>query len=259
VPRCVNLAGIRYKAAAIACALAWVAPVGVQAGELHDLEEGVPVELEDVYPTPAHEKQVQLVTRYERTREHTDEGDVIARVQYGFAQDWQAAVGVPMHFGDTRHSGDVELAVFRKLAQEQGGWPAFAASLQADLPSGRDSHGLDTTLKLIATRSLRQGDEQSPRMHVNLAWMHNAGPLPDERADGWRAIAGYSQPIGQENVVVGDVRYERSTDVGHDGGLVELGWLHQVKESTTLGLSAGAGIGPQSPRARVTFSLQQSF
>ena len=229
------------------------------AGDVHDLEQNVPLEVEDVFPTPAGERQLQLTARYERTHEHRNQGDFEARVQYGFAHDWQAAVGVPVRAGDTRGSGDVTLQVFRKLNDEQGLWPAFAASAQVELPTGKDSRGVDTTLKLIATHALRPGDSSSPRVHANLAWTYNAAPLDDERRDGYKAIVGYSQPLGDKTVVLADFVHEQAIEQGQRSNVLEVGWLHEVGESTTVGIGVGAGFGQQSPRARVTLALQQSF
>ena len=252
--------GSCYNAVAFACVVAAAVPSLARAGNVHDLEEGVPVELEDVLPTPQGERQLQLTGRYERTRDRRNQGDVEGRVQYGFARDWQAAIGVPLRLGaDRRGSGDVKLQVFRKLADERGGWPAFAASVQAELPSGHDSRGVDTTLKLIATRSIRPGDDRSPRLHANVAWTHNAAPLEDERRSAWKAVAGYSHPLDDKTVLVADFVRERSVEQGQRSNVIEGGWLHEVRDSTTVGVAVGAGLGQQSPRARLSLALQQSF
>lgn len=256
-----NPSGRRYKAAvlAAACACALGAALPALGGDVHDLEQNVPLEIEDVFPTPAGERQLQLTARYERMHGPRNQGDFEARVQYGLAQDWQVALGVPVRAGDTRGSGDVTLQVFRKLSDEQGLWPAFAAGAQVELPSGKDSRGVDTTLKVIATHALRPGDPASPRAHANLAWTYNAAPLDDERRDGYKAIVGYSHPLDDKTVVLADFVHEQAIEKGQRSNVLEVGWLREVRESTTVAVGVGAGFGQESPRVRVTLALQQSF
>ena len=77
---------------------------------------------------------------------------------------------------------------------EKTWWPAMAIEGQLDIPSGKDSEGLDTRLQFIATKTL-SGQPAQDQLHVNFTWVHNAENAPVERDDRYIAVLGYSRRL----------------------------------------------------------------
>jgi hypothetical protein len=136
-------------------------------------------------------------------------------------------------------------------------FPAFALAARADLPTGREAAGIDTTLKALATKSVsRMGLD---RVHLNAAWKRNAGRGPMEREHMYQLIAGYSRRLGADTVIIADYVREQEEDEGKTIDLVELGLRRQLTPLTVLSAGAGAGVSKDSPDFRFTFGLQKSF
>ena len=161
------------------------------ASDHANLEEGLPVQVEDAYPTAYLNREFQLMGRYERTADGENQYVVEPRLEYGFARNWQARINVPLTLGggDKRNSGDLGLEAFYNFNTESLQLPAFAVSARAILPTGRDSSGVDTEFKFIATKSLGYA-EKLQRVHLNLIYFANASRRADERANHYAAILG---------------------------------------------------------------------
>ena len=126
-----------------------------RAADHTNLEPGLPLEVEDAYPTGYLNREFQLSGRYQRTADGKNQYRVDPRLEYGFARNWQARINVPLTFGsgDKRGSGDIGAELFYNFNTESLKTPAFAASVSAQAPTGRDSSGLDTSFKFIATKN----------------------------------------------------------------------------------------------------------
>lgn len=136
--------------------------------------------------------------------------------------------------------------------------PAFAASLRATLPSGKDSRSLDTAAKFIMTKTLGQSSLLH-RVHFKLAWLRNAAAEADERRNRYRAILGYSRRLGPDTMLVADVLREQGEKKGETINMLEVGARRQLTPLTVFAFGAGAGFGADSPRARLTTAIQHSF
>ena len=225
-----------------------------------NLEPGLPLEVEDAYPTGYLNREFQLSARYERTRNGDNQYIVTPRLEYGFARNWQASINVPFTLGsgDRRGSGDVGAELFYNFNSESLKVPAFAVSVGAVAPTGRDSSGLDTSFKLIATKSLGYA-EKLQRVHLNFTYFNNASPRNDERSNRYAAVAGYSQRMGPQMIFLTDYARQQEKERGVTSNLVEVGLRYQSTPLRVLSFGIGAGIGQQSPDFRATFGLQQSF
>jgi hypothetical protein len=150
-----------------------------------DLNEGAPLQMEDTDPTQLGQLQVQGSVQHERSNGQS-QTELQPQIQYGFARNWHLEAAVPLRFGDDKSgSGDIHLGVLRKLNEERGGTPSFALLARAHLPTGRDSEGIATEIKLIAakTLSIRPGDGGVLRQRLlfNLAYKRNAQAQANER------------------------------------------------------------------------------
>ena len=100
------------------------------AADHNNLEEGLPVEVEDAYPTAYTNTEFQLQGRYERTSKGDDQFVLRPALEYGFAPNWQGKIELPFRLGegDTRGSGDIGLELFHNFNTETLSTPAFALS-----------------------------------------------------------------------------------------------------------------------------------
>lgn len=251
----------RILAAFFLCAFA---PLGLMpqahAADHTNLEEGLPTEIEDAYPTAYGNRELQLQGRYERTEDGKNRFVLDPRLEYGFARNWQAKIAVPFRLGnaDQTGSGDVGVELFYNFNTESLKVPAIAVSARADLPTGKDSRGVDTTYKFIATKTLGAGAKLQ-RLHLNLIYRNNAKAQASERSNRYGAVLGYSQRLNADTVGVLDFVREQEREKGKTSNVLELGLRRQMTPLRVLALGIGAGIGDDSPRFRLTAALQQSF
>lgn len=230
------------------------------AADHANLEEGLPVQVEDAYPTAYLNREFQFMGRYERTANGKNQYVVEPRLEYGFARNRQARINVPFTLGsgDKRNSGDVGLEAFYNFNTESLSAPAFALSARANLPTGRDSSGVDTEFKFIATKSLGYA-EKLQRVHLNLIYFVNANSRADERANRYAAIVGYSQRVGPDTIFVGDFVHEQEKERGTTSNLVEVGLRRQLTPLKVISFGIGAGLSRDAPDFRATLGYQQSF
>ncbi len=231
-----------------------------RASDHINLEPGLPLEVEDAYPTGYLNREFQLSARYERTADGKNQYVVDPRLEYGFARNWQARINVPFTLGsgDKRGSGDIGAEIFYNFNTESLKLPAFAASVSATAPTGRDSSGLDTSFKLIATKTLGYA-EKLQRVHLNFTYFNNASPRHDERSNRYAAVVGYSQRVGPQTIFLADYVRQQEKQRSMTSNIVEVGLRYQQTPLTVFSLGLGAGIGNQSPDFRATLGYQRSF
>ena len=238
--------------------------VSAGAGTLHaadhlNLEEGLPVKVEDAYPIAFRGREVQTAFRYERTDGDKDRVVIDPRIEFGFAPNWQGKISVPFLLGsaDRTDSGNVGLEAFYNFNTEGLALPAFALSARGDLPTGRDSAGLDTKLKAIMTKNVSKTGLD--RIHLNFAWKRNAGARSGQREDLYHAVIGYSRRLDADTVLVADFVREQEIEKKHEANIMELGIRRQVTPLTLISFGLGAGVGDESPKLRAMFGIQKSF
>lgn len=224
-----------------------------------NLEEGLPTELEDAYPVAFRGREIQAVARYQQMDDGKDQMLLEPRIEFGFAPNAQARISAPFLLGnaDKTDSGNVGLELFYNFNTEGVILPAFALAGRADFPSGREAAGIDTTVKAIATKSITKMGLD--RIHVNGAWIHNAGNHSIHREDRYKLVFGYSRRIGPDTVLVADYVREQEKERGKTADILEIGARHQLTPLTVLSAGAGAGISKHSPEFRFTFGFQKSF
>ena len=263
-----NRTAIAGRRCALAClfAAATIPTSNVRAGDVHDLQRGLPLEIEDTQTSDHREMQFQTPARYEL---EDDGGDLLIlepQLQYGFADNFQVEVSYPIYAGsgDRTGSGDVVVAgLYRFLDEKSPGfgddpWPSLAVKAEFELPTGIRSDGLDTTLRFIATKTITE-DESQDRLHFNLAWEHNMAASSGERANRFAVVFGYSRKLSDETVFLADILREQSLQEGAEATVIEGGVLHQLTEQLTVSGGLGFGLGEESPDLRATVGIQYTF
>jgi len=242
-----------------AALLASMAPAA-RASDVHDLQRGLPLEVEDTTTTEEGSFQVQASARYERTNEGEDQLTVEPQLQYGLLPNLHVELSYPIIAGDADRSGsgDVTAAVLYNFLQEENARPALAVKAQVELPTGVGSDGVDTDLRFLLTKTLSENESQD-RVHLNVDWIHNAAADSDERHNRFIGVIGYSRKLSDQTVFLADLVREQQEQEGLDSTILEAGVLHQLNEKTTLAAGIGAGIGEDSPDVRITIGLQYSF
>lgn len=224
-----------------------------------NLEEGLPTQLEDAYPIAYRGREIQTHISYEHQDDGKDRLTLQPQAEFGFAPNAQGKITAPFYLGDAdkKDSGNIGLEAFYNFNTEGIYIPAFALSARADLPTGREAAGIDTTLKAIATKSVsRTGLD---RVHLNAAWKRNAGRSSIEREHMYQLIAGYSRRLGADTVIVADYVREQEEEKGKTFDIIELGVRRQLTPLTVLSAGAGAGVSKDSPDLRFTLGFQKSF
>ena len=231
-----------------------------RAGDHTNLEPGLPLEVEDAYPTAYLNREFQFAGRFERTAKGKNQYTLDPRLEYGFARNWQARINVPFVLGSGNQtgSGDVGLELFYNFNTESLKLPAFALSARANLPTGRDASGVDTEFKFIATKSLGYA-EKLQRVHLNLTYFANANRRNEERANRYAAVVGYSQRVGPDTILLADLVRQQELERGQTSNVFEIGLRRQLTPLKVISLGLGAGLDSDSPDFRATVGYQQSF
>ncbi len=242
----------------IACIL-FSTGVPLKAADHQNLEEGLPAEVEDAYPIGFRGREIQTAFRYDRTDDDKDRFVIDPRIEFGFAPNWQGKISVPFFLGsaDQTDSGNIGLEAFYNFNVEGLVMPAFALSARGDLPTGHDSAGVDTTLKAIMTKSITKMGLD--RVHINLAWKHNAGSKAEQRDDLYRAIVGYSRRLDADTTIIADFVREQEIEKRKESNIFEVGIRRQITPLTLIAVGLGTGVGDESPKFRATLGFQKSF
>lgn len=232
----------------------------VEATEHFNLEEGFPVEIEDAFPIAEHAREVQILSRFLRTEDGNNAFVLEPGLELHLTPKWPFKIAVPFETEEVRNGirrGNAALEVFHNLNTEFGFVPAFAIAGRGSFPTASGSQGIDTTLKLIATKSL--SDRETDRLHVNFAWRRNGGREEGERRNSYFAAIGYSRVFSSKTVLVADYVHEQELEKGKAAQFIELGLRQSLIPGTILSLGAGAGISKDAPDFRVTLGIQLGF
>lgn len=231
------------------------------AADHYNLEEGLPVEVEDAIPTAFRNREVQGLVRWDHTKEGEEHLRLEPRFEFGIWRNMEVEVAVPFNYGsavDDKGIGDVELSALYNFNQEGLLLPAFAIAGAAIFPTSDEGEGVDTRAKFIATKSIGRS-ALFHRLHLNVIWNHNTDPLHDERDDYYSAIIGYDRAITADAFLVLDFVREQQIEEGQTYNLLEAGIRYQCNPLTVFTFGIGTGIGDDSPDFRAVVGFQRSL
>lgn len=228
------------------------------AADHRNLEEELPVRVEDAYPLEYRALEVQPFARYENRKGGVNQGIFTGRLEWGAVRNGQFSIQVPVVVGsgDKGESGDVRLGTLYNFNVEGVAVPAMSLAAEADLPTDGGS-GVDTTIKGILTKG-RGGH----RFHLNFAYTFAGSPEAGERANRWFAGLGYDYPLNLDMLFVADVWAERGEHVGEGSTTVaEAGvrWMLTPYRLVAGGIGVGLGGSRSRPNVLATLGMQQSF
>lgn len=217
----------------------------------HDnLDPNRPIAIEDAYVIPKGEIGLEGGVRFNDRRTEGTRLTFQPQIIYGAFDNTQIEIQgdlftEPRTVVGANKSGDLHIGVLYNFNTETMLWPALAARVETDLPTGVNSTGVDTQVTGILTRSFGR-----LRAHLNAGYTILGSPQGQERPGAYRLVAAVSYPLGYPtsflDTLIASV-YTRQSDLrgqrNHTG--VEVGIRHQL--TSRIVLDAGLGtefIGP---------------
>jgi len=233
----------------------------------HDnLDPNRPIGMEDAYAIPKGEIGLESGVRFNDRREGRTRVTFQPQIIYGAFDNTQIEIqGDLMTEPDTiigaNKSGDLHLGVLYNFNTETIMLPAFAVRVEADLPTGVNSKGVDTQLTGILTRSFGR-----LRGHLNVGYSVLGSPQQQERPGAYRAVAAVSYPLGYptsfRDTLIASVytRQSDQRDQRNNTG-VEIGLRHQLTSRIVLDGGFGTEFYGPSDRSALlgTFGISVGF
>ena len=227
----------------------------------HDnLDPNRPIQMEDAYAIPKGEIGLESGIRFNDRRAGATRFVFQPQIIYGAFYNTQIEVQgdlftEPSSLVGANKSGDLHLGVLYNFNTETLALPAFAMRVEADLPTGIQSKGIDTQVTGILTRSFGR-----LRVHLNAGYTFLGTRRGQERHGAYRMIAAVSYPIGyprrfRETLIV-DVYTRQSDLVGqsnHTG--IEVGLRHQLSSRIVLDGGLGTEVAGPPDRSAVTGTI----
>lgn len=247
------------------------------AADHSNLEEGLPVTIEDAYPIKQGGLEVQGYMQYDRVRRDPNGVSAlmaVPRIEWGAFRNFQLSVETAYTIGtaSTADQGEVRAQGLYNFNTEGLVLPAMAVQVGVGQPYGYRAGGTETEVEFLATKSIGTPDPLGlspyayvPRqLHFNAAWFHNYDPITGrdgERHDRYRVGVGYSQPVSNNVVLVADVYRETLRDRDRAVNLAQIGARYIVTPQTILAASAGFGFGGErgGSDVRLVLGLQHSL
>ena len=221
---------------------ACAAATPVSAADHTNLEEGLPVSVEDSFPIGYGKQEVQGVFVYDHLARNGGQNffSFDPRLVVGLFPGFQATFRAPYQVGpDGSNSGAFNVGGLYQLNKGGPVLPTLALSGGIEVPYGFNPGAVETSLKLIASKPLGNVSENRD-IHLNIGWTHNTNPGPDERGDRYSIGVAYAQPFDAKTLFVAAVVGEQELEQRTNRIMFEFGIRHQVSDE--LVVSAGAGI-----------------
>jgi hypothetical protein len=230
----------------------------------HDnLDPNRPIQMEDAYAIPKGEIGVESGVRFNDRRAGRTGFVFQPQIIYGALENTQIEIqsdvfSDPSSLVGPNKSGDLHVGVLYNFNTETLTLPAFAMRVEADLPTGVNSRGIDAQITGILTRSFGR-----LRCHFNAGYTFIGSVQGQERNGQYRLIAAVSYPIGYprrfRETLIFDV-YTRQSDLvsRRNNTGVEMGLRHQLSSRVVFDMGIGTEFYGPSDRAAVTGTVGAS-
>lgn len=252
--------------AGITCLLLIASSVAatVTRADPQGLSTNVPVQIEDAFPA-IEQGQAELQWDGVYLRDPHDSSGTHAltagpTLKLGLLPHTQFDINPGYTAGDSSsaNQGTTSLDSLAQLRGNSRFLPALALHGFYELPYGAGHKSTQYTRRGVATKYLGSS-KSSPRLHLNLTWIHVTQPDPRTRRDQLEIASGLSFLVARSTSIVVDAVHGAASTTGENHTFLDAGFLHELGPKWTIGIGAGAGIAQQSPQARIFFSAQYSF
>lgn len=242
-------------------AMALLCVTGIAGAHDHiNLERGIPVQLEDAYPTAYMNRELQGIARYEQTRDDKHRYELIPVFEYGIIRNGEFEIQAPFRLGtaSTQGSGDINVSALYNFFYEGLLLPAVAVSGGLNVPTGKGSRGVDPSASLLLTKTLSRGTFFH-RVHFNARWHHNNNSTAEQRINRYEFALGYQVRLDPNNQILLSGLRRQELEKGKEVNLVELGLRHQWNPLWVLAAGVGVGIKQESPEIIGTLAFQRAL
>ncbi|MCX5723982.1 MAG: hypothetical protein NTX84_05590 [Nitrospirae bacterium] len=241
-------------------------PTPLLALDHDNLDPNRPIGMEDAYAIPKGEIGMEGGVRFNDRREGRTRVTFQPQIIYGAFDNAQIEIQgdlftEPNSLVGASKSGDLHLGLLYNFNTETLVLPALAIRVEADLPTGVNSRGVDTQVTGILTRSFGR-----LRAHLNAGYTVLGLPKGQERPGAYRAVAAVSYPLGYPDsfcdTLIASV-YTRESDLrgqrNHTG--VEVGIRHQLTSRLVVDAGLGTEFAGPADRAAIlgTVGLSVGF
>jgi outer membrane putative beta-barrel porin/alpha-amylase len=240
-----------------------LSPRPVLALDHDNLDPNRPIAIEDAYAIAKGEIGVEGGVRFNDRREGRTRVTFQPQIIYGAFFNTQIEIQgdlmtEPNTIVGANKSGDLHLGVLYNFNTETIKLPAFAVRVEAELPTGVNSRGVDTQMTGIVTRSFGR-----LRVHLNAGYTILGSPQGQERPGAYRAIAAISYPLGYPTSFLDTLMasvYTRQSDLcgQRNNTGVELGLRHQLTSRIVLDGGLGTEFYRPSDRAALLGTVGMS-
>jgi hypothetical protein len=230
-----------------------------QSGQanVRDIQSGLPLQVEGAGVLPLRDVRLEGMIGYERTRGDRDAITLSPRYRVGLTPQIEGSIAGRFleGSGSSRNSGDTLVRAKYQVYETLPGQTGLALIGGLDLPSGRQSLGLDPSLMLAATHRLADTDTD-PSLHANLGIRWNSARRAGENKSGHIFVVGYSVAPNERNVWLLDYVNEKDPRAGVTTHMLEAGLRRQHTERLVWSAGVGFGLNDNSPRVRLVGGVQ---
>jgi hypothetical protein len=233
----------------------------------HDnLDPNRPIGMEDAYAIPKGEIGLEGGVGFNDRREGRTRVTFQPQIIYGAFYNTQIEIQgdlftEPNTLVGANKSGDLHLGVLYNFNTETLNLPALAMRVEANLPTGVNSQGVDTQMTGILTRSIGR-----LRAHLNAGYTILGSPQGQERPGAYRLVAAVSYPLGYptsfRDTLIASV-YTRQSDLRgqRNNTGVEVGIRHQLTSRLVVDAGLGTEFAGPADRAALlgTMGLSVGF
>jgi len=194
----------------------------------NNIDAGRPLDFDDAEAIAQGEQTLEFGASVSKPKDGKTAIGGSVEYLYGFAPNSHLSLDFDPKYSSNNSEkhrfdvGDIGVGVFHNFNREFGNTPALSARIDAALPVGRGSNGVDFRLRGIASKQFGQYS----RLHLNLDLNVNNSADNDERKLVPAVILGYSQPLGYPTnftkTLVAQIGYRQNETKGEDG-LVNIG------------------------------------
>jgi hypothetical protein len=228
---------------------------------LSDLEPERPLEMEDARPVAYREFSGSVDATYSGRQDRFHDYGPGFSLLYGPLRGLETGAAVRWVTRPERNanrgvsSGDLNLHALYSVVEESSGWPAVAARVAVQFPTGLDSKGTDLTLGALATRSF-----DAFRLHANVLYTRLGAVNSVERRDRYEGVVGMdfvaSPREMTDTIWMADLAARSNPVLGAETiVLVEAGARHRIGPQTLVFLGTGTELTGRRDRTRLQVRL----
>jgi len=238
---------------------ALVLPAG--AGDVTNLEPGLPVTVEDAYPIGYLGREVTVFQQFQRTDDKRDIKRTEGRVAFGFPRNGEIRIAAPYLWGRNEENGFAYVSgeFMYNFNQETLWLPACSLDVGAWLPVGSQTRGYDPMIKALFTKTVGYHATAFQQVHANFMYRYNDRSTDEEEGQEVQIAVGFSRLLAPSLLIVTDLVEQWGPRTNYQSHQVELGLRYQLTPLATVSGGTAYGMGNDSPHWTWRLGFQFTF